>query len=69
MDKTKDQREEGLRVQDEYRQRQIRLNKEHVARHNANIIPDHPGYVRFHGPRRQYRGSVDSKGRITWTEI
>ena len=61
--------DEGWKIREEYKQRQIRLNREHVRRHNANLIPDHPGYVRTEGPRRQYRGSVDSSGRITWTEL
>ena len=51
------------------RQKRIRENQAHVEQHNAQIQPETPGYVRTTGSRRQYRGSVDSDGMITWTEI
>lgn len=56
-------------IQREKRERRIRENTARVNAHNANLVPDHPGYVRTTGPRRQSRGSVDSNGFITWTEI
>jgi len=51
------------------RQRRIRINIEHVRKHNAKIIPDTPGCVRIDGPSRQSIGKVDNQGRITWIEI
>lgn len=61
--------EETVMNTEQERQKRIRENQAHVDQHNAQIQSETPGYVRTTGPRRQYEGSVDSNGIITWTEL
>lgn len=44
-----------------------RLHQE-AAEHNSRIVPDHEGYVRTEGPRRQYRAEVRGD-EIVYVEI
>jgi hypothetical protein len=51
-----------------YEQHKRDMLERRVAEHNAGIIPDHPGYVRMDGPRRQYRASIRG-GELYFEEI
>ena len=59
---------EDHKFREQDKERKILQNKKFVKEHNARNIPDTSGYVRTTGSRRQYEGSVDSRGRITWIE-
>ena len=59
-----DNHKEYLRYQ---RDRVAALERE-AAEHNANLLPEHEGYVRMDGPRRQYRAEVIN-GVMHYTEI
>lgn len=41
-----------------YKRDQVAALEREATEHNANLLPEHEGYVRMDGPRRQYRAEV-----------
>jgi hypothetical protein len=60
--------EDFVESKEHYEQHKREMLERRVEEHNANIIPDHEGYVRTDGPRRQYRASIRS-GELYFEEI
>ena len=53
---------------DKYQKDKVARLEREAVEHNAQLLPEHEGYVRMDGPRRQYRAEVIG-GVLHYTEI
>lgn len=50
-------------------QERAALARKRAATHNAQLLPETPGYVRVDGPRRQYQHEVLGDGTLRLIEV